>query len=40
MLTLGTLFKSHGIGTLHIKNILIHNNRLTISEPLLITDKV
>lgn len=32
--------KSHGIGTLHIKNLFMHSNKIYIGEPLLITDKV
>ena len=33
-------FKNQGLGTLHIKNIFVNNNRLCIGEPLLITDNI
>jgi hypothetical protein len=33
-------FKNQGLGTLHIKNIFVNNNRLFIGEPLLITDNI
>jgi len=32
--------KAGGIGTLHIKNLFINNNKICIGEPLLITDKI
>ena len=32
--------KTRGIGTLHIKNIFMHGNKICIGEPLLVTDKI
>ena len=40
MLNLNSISKLKGFGTLHIKNIYVNNNKLVISQPLLITDKV
>lgn len=33
-------FRNKGVGTLHIRNLFVHNNRICIGEPLLITDEV
>lgn len=32
-------YKPRGLSTLHIKQLYVHNNRILIGEPFLITDK-
>lgn len=33
-------FKLKGLGTLHIRNIHVHNNNICIGEPLFLTDTI
>lgn len=39
MSKLANELKGRGLGFLHIKSLFVHNNRVCIGEPLLITDK-
>lgn len=33
-------FKNHGIGSFHIKNLYVHNGRICLGEPMLVTDNI
>ena len=40
MRIISTDLKANGIGTLHIRNLFMHGNKICIGEPLLVTDKI
>ena len=40
MIELTRKFKLHGLSNMHIKQLYVHNNKLVLGEPQLITDKV